>query len=76
MHIFMSGYTRRNFDYPEDFFKEKIHNIRRPRPDDFQIKEAAENQKSKNPIIISGGGVFTSDAMEELSLLQLNTIYL
>ena len=56
------------FDYPEDFFKEKIHNIRRPRPDDFQIKEAAEKiKKSKNPIIISGGGVFYSDAMEELS---------
>ncbi len=56
------------FDYPEDFFKEKIHNIRRPRPDDFQIKEAADKIKlSKNPIIISGGGVFYSDAMEELS---------
>ena len=56
------------FDYPEDFFKEKVHAIRRPRPDEFQIKEAAEKIKSsKNPIIISGGGVFYSDAMEELS---------
>ena len=56
------------FDYPEDFFKERIHAIRRPRPDEFQIKEAAEKIKSsKNPIIISGGGVFYSDAMEELS---------
>ena len=56
------------FDYPEEFFIEKIHSIRRPRPDDFQIKEAAEKIKnSKNPIIISGGGVFYSNAMEELS---------
>jgi len=56
------------FDYPEDFFKEKIHAIRRPRPDEFQIKEAAEKIKSsKKPILISGGGVFYSDAMEELS---------
>ena len=56
------------FDYPEDFFEEKIHSIRRPRPDDFQIKEAAEKIKlSKNPILISGGGVFYSDAMSELS---------
>ena len=56
------------YEYPEDFFKEKIHNIRRPKPDDFQIKQAAEKIKnSKNPIIISGGGVFYSDAMEELS---------
>ena len=56
------------FDYPEEFFKERVHNIRRPRPDDFQIKEAVEKIKnSKNPILISGGGIFYSDAMEDLS---------
>jgi len=56
------------FDYPEEFFEETVHAIRRPRPDEFQIKIAAEKIKSsKNPIIISGGGVFYSDAMEELS---------
>ena len=56
------------FDYPEDFFKERVHSIRRPRPDDYQIKRAVEVIKSsKNPIIISGGGVFYSDAMDELS---------
>ncbi len=56
------------FDYPEEFFKERIHTIRRPRADDYQIKQAAELIKnSKNPIIISGGGVFYSDAMKELS---------
>ncbi len=55
------------FDYPEEFFKERIHNIRRPKPDDFQIKQAMEKiKKSKKPIIISGGGVFYSDAMDEL----------
>ena len=56
------------FDYPEELFKENIHTIRRPRPDDYQIKEAAELiKKSKKPIIISGGGVFYSNAMNELS---------
>ena len=55
------------FDYPEEFFKERVHTIRRPRPDDFQIKQAAEKiKKSKYPIIISGGGIFYSDAMNEL----------
>jgi len=56
------------YDYPEEFFKERVHTIRRPRPDDFQIKEAAELiKKSKKPIIIAGGGVFYSDATDELS---------
>ena len=56
------------YEYPEEFFKEKVHNIRRPRPDDFQIKEAAEKiKKSKNPLLISGGGVFYSDAMDDVS---------
>ena len=55
------------FDYPEEFFKEIVHAIRRPRPDDFQIKQAAEKiKKSKYPIIISGGGIFYSEAMNEL----------
>jgi len=55
------------FDYPEEFFKERVHTIRRPRPDDFQIKQAAEKiKKSKYPIIISGGGIFYSEAMNEL----------
>ena len=56
------------FDYPEDFFRERIHTIRRPKADDYQIKQAVELIKnSKNPIIISGGGVFYSDATKELS---------
>jgi len=56
------------FDYPVEFFKERIHTIRRPRADDYQIKQAAELiKKSSNPIIISGGGVFYSDATKELS---------
>ena len=60
------------YDYPEEFFKERVHNIRRPRPDTFQLKQAAEKIKnSKNPIIISGGGVFYSDAMDELGAFAI-----
>ena len=60
------------YEYPEEFFKERVHNIRRPRPDDFQIKQAAEQiKKSKNPLLISGGGVFYSDAMEDLSYFAI-----
>ena len=56
------------FDYPEEFFKERVHHIRMAKPDDLQIKKAAEIiKKSKMPLIISGGGVFYSDATSELS---------
>ena len=56
------------YDYPEIFFEEKVHEIRRPHPDLKQIQAAAEKIKSsKQPIIISGGGVLYSEAEQELS---------
>ena len=57
-----------SYDFPEIFFNEKIHEIRRIHPDPKQIKAAAEKLKnSKQPIIISGGGVLYSEAEAELS---------
>jgi len=56
------------FDYPEIFFEEKIHEIRRIYPDPNQIKAAVEKIKSsKQPIIIAGGGILYSEAEQELS---------
>ena len=56
------------YNYPEVFFEEKIHTIRRIHPDPNQIKIAADKlKKSKQPIIISGGGVLYSEAEEEIS---------
>jgi 3D-(3,5/4)-trihydroxycyclohexane-1,2-dione acylhydrolase (decyclizing) len=56
------------YDYPEVFFEEKIHEIRKIYPDPNQIKIAAEKiTNSKQPIIISGGGVLYSEAEVELS---------
>ena len=56
------------YDYPEIFFEEKIHEIRRIHPDPNQIQKAADKLKqSKQPIIISGGGVLYSEAEEEIS---------
>ena len=58
-----------SFDYPEKFFEEKVHEIIRIHPDPRQINTAAEKLiQSKQPIIISGGGVLYSGAEEELSL--------
>ena len=56
------------FEYPEVFFEEKIHEIRRIYPDPNQVQAAAETiKKSTQPIIISGGGVLYSEAEKELS---------
>ena len=56
------------YDYPEIFFEEKIHEIRRIHPDPNQIKKAAKKlQQSEQPIIISGGGVLYSGAEKEIS---------
>jgi len=56
------------YDYPEIFFEEKIHEIRRIHPDPNQIKVAAEKLiSSSQPIIIAGGGVLYSEAEKELS---------
>ena len=56
------------YEYPEIFFEETIHEIRTIHPDPKQINIAAENLKnSKQPIIISGGGVLYSEAEEEIS---------
>jgi len=56
------------FDYPEIFFEEKIHEIRRVYPDQNQINKAASLiMESKQPIIISGGGVLYSEAEKQLS---------
>ena len=64
------------FDYPKVFFEEQIHEIRRVYPDQTQIERAVELiKKSKQPIIISGGGVLYSEAEKELSAFAKNIIY-
>lgn len=56
------------YDYPESFFAEQIHRIPRYPADDRQIEEALRLiRASKRPLIISGGGVFYSDAMADVA---------
>ncbi|OMH38805.1 3D-(3,5/4)-trihydroxycyclohexane-1,2-dione acylhydrolase (decyclizing) [Motiliproteus sp. MSK22-1] len=58
------------FDYPEVFFAETVHRIRRPEPEEHALKHAADTLKqAKRPLIISGGGVHYSLACEELKEL-------
>ena len=56
-----------SYDYPEDFFAERVHHIRRQSPDTVEVQAAtAMLQAAKRPIIIAGGGVQYSGASAEL----------
>ena len=55
------------YDFPIQFFYKKVWVISRPRPDKDQIIKAAEMiKKSKKPLIVAGGGVHYSQALESL----------
>ena len=54
------------FDYPESFFDEKIHYLRRQGPDADEFARAIELIKqSKKPMVIAGGGIHYSEALSE-----------
>jgi 3D-(3,5/4)-trihydroxycyclohexane-1,2-dione acylhydrolase (decyclizing) len=56
------------YDFPEIFFAEKLHRIRRPEPEMVVLEEAKEMLlKAKKPLIISGGGVHYSQATDALA---------
>ena len=56
-----------SYDYPEEFFAERIHHIRRQSPDVREVEAAANMLRSaQRPLIIAGGGVQYSGATEQL----------
>ena len=56
-----------SFDYPEYFFKKRVHRITRPVAVEEEIEDIAEViSRAKKPIIIAGGGVKYSEAGETL----------
>ncbi len=55
------------FDYPENFFTEKVHYMRRPQPDQRELEVAiATLKQAEKPLIVSGGGVLYSQAAADL----------
>lgn len=57
------------YDYPEPFFEERRHHIRRPAPDRREIGMAADVlSEAESPLIIAGGGVHYSDAAETVRM--------
>ena len=56
------------YDYPADFFAEKIWTTRRPRADEAELDQAIRTlNTAKKPVIIAGGGVLYSEASEALA---------
>lgn len=54
-----------SFDYPEYFFKKRVHKITRPVAVEEELDEIADIiAEAKKPIVIVGGGVRYSDAGE------------
>jgi len=56
------------YDYPEQFFAERIHRIRRIEPDAQELEEAVEALRTaRRPLVIAGGGVLYSEAEQALA---------
>ncbi len=61
------------YDYPEDFFRKRVHYQDRRQPAADAIHRAVELISSKKkPLIISGGGTQYSEAGESLAALAAN----
>ncbi len=56
------------YNYPEEFFAERVHRIRRPVPDRREIADAAAViAAARQPLVICGGGVHYSGAVTTLT---------
>ncbi|MFG2996694.1 3D-(3,5/4)-trihydroxycyclohexane-1,2-dione acylhydrolase (decyclizing) [Streptomyces sp. NPDC048340] len=56
------------YDWPEEFFAERVWGVRRPRPDRRELAEAAEAVRgSARPLIVAGGGIRHSGAQAALA---------
>ncbi|MFH9603231.1 3D-(3,5/4)-trihydroxycyclohexane-1,2-dione acylhydrolase (decyclizing) [Streptomyces rochei] len=58
------------YDWPEEFFAERVWRVRRPAPDPVELAEAVSAiRAAERPLIIAGGGVHHSEAEEALRAL-------
>ncbi|WP_128436710.1 3D-(3,5/4)-trihydroxycyclohexane-1,2-dione acylhydrolase (decyclizing) [Streptomyces cyaneus] len=51
------------YDWPQEFFAERVWYVRRPAPDPVELAEAVEAiRAAERPLIVAGGGVHHSEA--------------
>ncbi|MEV7510723.1 3D-(3,5/4)-trihydroxycyclohexane-1,2-dione acylhydrolase (decyclizing) [Streptomyces sp. NPDC089922] len=56
------------YDWPEEFFAERVWGVRRPRPDRAELAAAADAVRgSARPLIVAGGGIRHSAAEASLA---------
>ncbi|KRK80816.1 3D-(3,5/4)-trihydroxycyclohexane-1,2-dione acylhydrolase (decyclizing) [Companilactobacillus nodensis] len=54
-----------SYDYPVEFFNKRVHHLKRVSPDNQELQSASRLiAKSKNPILVVGGGAKYSEAQE------------
>ena len=62
------------FDFPLEFFDERVWHIPRPSPDDASLQRATDLiRASRRPLIVCGGGVIYSEASAALAALVTGT---
>ncbi|MGW6858727.1 3D-(3,5/4)-trihydroxycyclohexane-1,2-dione acylhydrolase (decyclizing) [Streptomyces xanthophaeus] len=62
------------YDWPEEFFAERVWGVRRPRPDRSELAAAAEAVRSSaRPLLVAGGGIRHSGAQEALAAFAAAT---
>ncbi|WP_058046883.1 3D-(3,5/4)-trihydroxycyclohexane-1,2-dione acylhydrolase (decyclizing) [Streptomyces roseifaciens] len=58
------------YDWPEEFFAERVWRVRRPAPDPAELAAAAAAVRAaRRPLLIAGGGVHHSEAEDALRAL-------
>ncbi|PAZ11512.1 3D-(3,5/4)-trihydroxycyclohexane-1,2-dione acylhydrolase (decyclizing) [Streptomyces sp. SA15] len=58
------------FDWPEEFFAERVWHVRRPAPDPVELAAAVQAiRAASRPLIVAGGGIHHSEAEEALKAL-------
>ncbi|WP_335936257.1 3D-(3,5/4)-trihydroxycyclohexane-1,2-dione acylhydrolase (decyclizing) [Streptomyces sp. PTD5-9] len=62
------------YDWPEEFFAERVWHVRRPAPDPYEIDRAVRAVRAaRRPLIVAGGGVRHSAAEETLAAFAAAT---
>ncbi|MGP3940829.1 3D-(3,5/4)-trihydroxycyclohexane-1,2-dione acylhydrolase (decyclizing) [Streptomyces sp. 6N106] len=58
------------FDWPEEFFADRVWHVRRPAPEAAEVAAAARTiRAARRPLIVAGGGIHHSEAEDALRAL-------